>query len=114
MPILTDGPTLEPENKGIDEFHAGRMDSLGAAAGEALSDLPTSQLYGMAQMDRAKGSDIDFGEIATGMPTPGVAEQRAAAAAAPRVDMIDALDRVKKAGLASQLKLPAQPDIHPA
>src|SRR5260221_2131876 len=111
MPILTDGPTMEPQNKGIDEFHAGRMESLGATASEAVSDRPTSQLYGMAQMDRAKGSDVDFGEIASGMPTPGFAEEKAAAAAAPRIDMIDAIDRVKKAGLAPHLKLPDQPDI---
>lgn len=114
MPILTDGPMMEPQNKGIDEYHAGRGEALAAAASQAFADNPASQISGLYQMDRAKGEEIDFGEVATGMPTPGMAEEKAAALAAPRIDIIDANDRVKKAGLASVLKLPDQPDIHPA
>jgi hypothetical protein len=111
MPIMTDGPALEPLNKGIDEFHVGRMDSLGAAVSEAFADNPTVQMSGMQQLDRAAGNEIDFGEIATGFPTAGLAEQNRIAAAAPRLDTMLANDMVKKAGLAPHLKLPDQPDI---
>ncbi|SDD95651.1 hypothetical protein SAMN05216337_1017151 [Bradyrhizobium brasilense] len=111
MAIQTDGPLMEPENKGIDEFHVGYGASLRATAAQAWEDSPVMQMLGLQEMDKAKGQQIDFGEISTGMPTPGLAEENAAAQAAPRVDMIDAIDRVKKAGLASQLKLPDQPDI---
>lgn len=111
MAIQTDGPLMEPENKGIDEFHVGYGASLRATAAQAWEDSPVMQMFGLQQMDKAKGQQIDFGEIATGMPTPGLAEENAAAQAAPRVDMIDAIDQVKKAGLASHLKLPDQPDI---
>lgn len=113
-PIMTDGPMLEAPNKGIDEFHVGRGESLGAAASEAFADNPTTQLFGMMQTDRAKGDEIDFGELGTGIPTPGMAEEKKAAQDTSRIDIIDANDRVKKAGLAPHLKLPDQPDIHPA
>lgn len=115
VPIVTNGPALEPENKGIDEFHAGRMESLGAAVSEALMDLPTAQMSGMLQVDRAAGNEIDFGELATGIATPtlstgpGIAE--ATKPAISRIDIMDANHRVKQAGLAQHLKLPDQPDI---
>src|SRR4051812_1699120 len=96
MPIMTDGPALEPQNKGIDEFHVGRMESLGADVSEALSDLSTAQLFTGAAIERAKGEEIDYGEIGTDIPTPGLAEQNKIAAATPRIDIMDANDRVKK------------------
>lgn len=115
MPIITDGPTMAPEDKGISEFHSGMSESLGAAASEALSDLPTRQLYGLLSKpitdDNFAPSQTDaLGNI---VPNgPGIAEE-AKPATAP-VDIIDANDRVKKAGLAPFLKLPDQPDIPPA
>jgi hypothetical protein len=114
MPIMTDGPALEPVNKGIDEFDVGRMESLGAAVSEAFADNPTAQLSGIQQIDRAAGNDIDWGMVHSGIPTPGIAEQNKIAAAAPRIDIMDANHRVKQAGLAPHLKLPDQPDIPPA
>jgi len=110
-PIMTDGLSLAPLNKGIDEFHVGRMESLGAAVSEAFADNLTAQLSGMQQIDRAVGNDIDWGMVHSGIPTPGIAEQNKIAAAAPRIDTMLANDMVKKAGLAPHLKLPDQPDI---
>ncbi len=113
MTIMTDGPLLEPESKGIDEFHVGLGARLGATAAQTWEDSPVHQLAGIAEMDRAGGFDPDFGDIASGIPTgPQLAD--AAKSATARMDIIEANDRVKRAGLAPHLKLPDQPDIAPA
>lgn len=113
MPIVTNGPSLEPENKGIDEFHAGRMESLGAAASEAWLDLPTRQIYNLNTMPGqplgAPGPESD--PLGNPLPTVGPSIAEATQPAAPRIEMMDANHRVKQAGLAPHLKLPDQPDI---
>lgn len=117
MPIVTDGPMLEPENKGIDQFHVGMGASLGATVSETLSDLPVAQVYrlntpaaDMASVPSLPQSDA----LGNALPSDGPSISEDVKPAVQRVDMIEAIDRVKKAGLAPHLTLPNQPDISPA
>lgn len=121
MAIVTDGPMLEPANKGIDEFHVGRIEALGAAAGETWMDSPLSQITNLHQQDIAGGRGVDWnaihagtGGVDFGEAINGPAISDAVKPAVPRMDILEANDRVKKAGLDKALKLPNQPDIAPA
>jgi len=116
MPIMTDGPTLEPQNKGIDEFHVGRMESFGADISEAVSDLPSVQLKNLLTApDQDVGSPgAEADALGNVLPSSGPSIAKTTRPAVPRMDIIEANDRVKKAGLASVLTLPNQPDIPPS
>jgi hypothetical protein len=113
MPIMTDGPTMEPQNKGIDEFHVGRLESLGADIGEAVSDLPSVQLKNLLTVpDQDVGAPAaEADALGSVLPSGGPGFTEATKPAVPRMDIIEANDRVKKAGLSSVLSLPNQPDI---
>lgn len=116
MPIVTDGLMMAPE-RGIHELSADFGSSIGATASEAWADSPISQFSRGNEIAKAAGSETpDFGEIASGAPTTsnGVSLTEDVKPAVPRMDMIEALDRVKKAGLEKHLTLPNQPDMPPA
>lgn len=118
MPIVTDGPMMLP-NMGIDQAHTGLGEQLAASAAEAWSDSPASQLASAFNIADAKNDRprepmaFDPMGAATGFSSgPDLTEE--VKPAVPRMDMIEALDRVKKAGLEKHLTLPNQPDIPPA
>lgn len=108
MPIVTDGAMMSPE-RGIHEIASGFGASLGASAADAWADSPLSQLMAGSQIAAASGDAPDMGLVND--PFGGVDLTEEIKPAVPRLDMIDALDRVKKAGLDKQLTLPNQPDM---
>lgn len=114
MPIVTDGPMLAPE-RGIHELGTSFGASIGATASEAWSDSPISQLMTGGEIAQAAGTPNPSAVPAYdeyGTPVPNAVDlTEAAKPAVPRMDMIDALDRVKKAGLDKHLTLPNQPDM---
>lgn len=112
MPIVTDGPMMAPD-WGIDQAHASFGQSIGATASESWSDSPLSQLMTGSQIAEASGDMPDFGKL-NDNTLGGVALTEDVKPAVPRMDIIEANDRVKKAGLDKHLTLPDQPDIPPA
>lgn len=118
-PIVTDGPMMVPD-RGIHELAAGFGASIGATAAESWSDSPLSQLMTGGEIARAKGVDgtepTSFDPLgnATVPSVNGVDLTEEVKPAVPRMDIIEANDRVKKAGLDKHLTLPDQPDIPPA
>lgn len=119
MTIVTDGPTMAPEHVDVDKYHAGYGAMLGASAAESWADSPISQLQRSGEIERAKGEGAEptsfdpLGQaVAPGFNGVNLTED--VKPAVPRMDMIEALDRVKKAGLEKHLTLPNQPDMPPA
>lgn len=101
---------------GIGEARVPLGQALGAAGSDAFEDSATQQLIGIHELSSAKGRN----EIAPsptdpmGAPIPTYEEEPQQKPGSERIDMIDALDQVKKAGLDKTLKLPNEPDIAPA
>lgn len=112
MPIVTDGPMMAPE-RGIHELAASFGQSIGATASESWADSPLSQLMTGSQIAEASGDMPDFGKL-NDNTMGGVALTEEVKPAVPRMDIIEANDRVKKAGLDKHLTLPDQPDMPPA
>lgn len=108
MPIVTDGAMMAPD-RGIDELGASFGQSIGATAAESWADSPLSQLMAGSQIAGAAGEAPDMGRLND--PFGGVDLTEEVKPAVPRLDMIDAIDRVKKAGLDKHLTLPDQPDM---
>jgi hypothetical protein len=116
-PIVTDGYMMAPD-WGIDQAHASFGQSIGATAAESWSDSPLSQLMTGGEIAQASGQPNQsavpsYDEYGTPQPN-AVDLTEAVKPAVPRMDIIDANDRVKKAGLDKHLTLPDQPDIPPA
>ncbi|WP_439392323.1 hypothetical protein ACRQ5Q_22260 [Bradyrhizobium sp. PMVTL-01] len=117
MPIVTDGPMMAPE-RGIHELAGSFGAAIGATASEAWADSPMSQLGTAFEIADTKGERprepmaVDPMGAATGFD--GVDLTEAVKPATARMDMLEAIDRVKKAGLEKHLTLPNQPDIPPA
>lgn len=109
MPIFTDGLRGESPNRGVTDYAASFGQSIGATVADTLADSPTSQLFGLLELDRAAGRDVDYGELATGMPTPGFVPVDPSSI--PTLGKVEAAERVKAAGLEKDLKLPDQDAI---
>jgi hypothetical protein len=109
MPIVTDGAMMAPE-RGIHDLGASFGESIAAGAAEAWADSPLSQLMTGSAIAEASGEMPDMGRLNDPFRN-GVDITEEVKPAVPRLDMIDAIDRVKKAGLDKQLTLPNQPDM---
>ncbi len=114
MTIFTT-PRLQRADMGVHEFGAGFGESLGATAGEAVSEMPTHQAFDIAELQEAKGEreDLtgmigrvmggeDLGDVAT-TPT-----QRR-----PEMLPMEARARVQEAGLDKTLTVPDGAMIRP-
>lgn len=90
--------------------------AIGAAGSDAFEDSATQQLIGIHDLTRAKGGNEIAQPVSDpmGAPIPTYEEEPRQQPNADHIDMIDALDQVKKAGLDKTLKLPNEPDIAPA
>jgi len=110
-PIFTDGLRLEPEDRGVTDYAASFGASLSATAAEALADSPTSQLAGLAELDRAKGTNYSrFPAVDEGAPF-GVSAAAPDLPAPATIDRFEAESRIKAAGLGKDIKLPDQETI---
>jgi hypothetical protein len=96
MALFTDGWRLPPPRSVMD-YPASFPEAFGATVAGAIDDSPLSQLYGIAQLEQAKG--VDYSQMAGG---DGFTDATPAAPPA-MVPMAEAKARVKGAGL--ELKL---------
>ncbi|MCK1501506.1 hypothetical protein [Bradyrhizobium sp. 188] len=107
MTIFTDGLRLESPDRPVTDYDASFGAQLGATAAEALSDSPTAQLLGIAELDRARG--IDYGRFSgvDDAATFGGPQEPVQGPSIPTLTRAAAEDRVKQAGLESHLTVPA-------
>ncbi len=109
--IFTDGLRLESPDRPVTDYDASFGAQLGATAAEALSDSPTAQLLGIAELDRARG--IDYGRFSgvDDATTFGGPQEPVQGPSVPTLTRAAAEDRVKQAGLEKHLTVPAGESI---
>lgn len=112
MPIVTDGYMMAPD-WGIDQAKTSLGQSTFAYDAQSWADSSLSQLMTGSEIAEASGNMPDFGRL-NDNTMGGVDLTEEVKPAMPRMDIIEANDRVKKAGLDKHLTLPNQPDIPPA
>lgn len=97
MTIFTDDLRTETPQRGVSQLQGSFGEALGASVAESLSDLPTAQLAGIAELDTARETERPvfgpYGDF-VGMEPTG----------AKRIERSEAENRVKASGLS--LKLP--------
>lgn len=105
--IFTDGLRLESPDRPVSDYVASFGAQIGATAAEALSDSPTAQLLGVAELDRARGVDYSRFSGVDDAATFGGPQAPAERPSVPSLSRADAVERVKQAGLEQHLSLPA-------
>lgn len=111
MTIFTDGWRLASPGRPITDYEASFGEQLGATAAEAWSDSPTSQLLGVAELDRAAGIDYSRFSAVDDATTFGGPQEPVQRPTVPTLPRAEALDRVKQAGLDKHLTMPDQDTI---
>lgn len=112
-------PRLQREDMDVSEFGAGLGQSIGAAATEAVEEMPSVQLFGMREINEAQAKDqgtdlesaiqrvqqgADPADVMFGAPTR----------TRPEMLPMEARERVKEAGLDKQLTIPDGAMIQPS
>lgn len=112
-------PRLQREDMDVSEFGAGLGSTIGAAATEAVEEMPTVQLFGMREINEAKAKDRgeDLGSAidrVMGGEDPADVMYGAPVRKRPEMIPMEARERVKEAGLDKQLTIPDGAMIEPS
>lgn len=110
MPIYSGEPNVSPGTD-IQSLRASLPEELGAEAGQALSEGPSAQLYGLGELADAKADTSSRSSLASPYPFGWMMGAKPADQPAADIPTDQARLQVKAAGLDQTITLPDQPTI---